>query len=82
MDSKPSSSSVYPKTINHIAVSVPNLEKAMKWYTEILGFAVIKQPVKILVDDSLIGIAVKDIHGPKLMKMRMAWLSSVNQVGS
>ena len=57
MDSKPSSSSVYPKTINHIAVSVPNLEKAMKWYTEILGFAIIKQPVKILVDDSLIGIA-------------------------
>ena len=81
MDSKPSSSSFYPKTINHIAVSVPNLEKSMKWYTEILGFAVIKQPVKILVDDSLIGIAVKDIHGPKQMKMRMAWLSSANQVG-
>jgi catechol 2,3-dioxygenase-like lactoylglutathione lyase family enzyme len=81
VDSKPSSSSVYPKTINHIAVSVPNLEKAMKWYTEILGFAVIKQPVKILVDDSLIGIALKDIHGPKLMKMRMAWLSSANQEG-
>ena len=58
----------YPKTINHIAVSVPNLEKSMKWYTEILGFAVIKQPVKILVDDSLIGIAVKDIHGPKQRK--------------
>ena len=24
---------------------------------------------------------MKDIHGPKLKKMRMAWLSSANQVG-
>ena len=81
MYSKPSSSSVYPKTINHIAVSVPNLEEAMKWYTEILGFTVIKPPVEIVADDSLIGIAVKDIHGPKPKKMRMAWLRSANQVG-
>ena len=51
MDSKPSSSSVYPKTINHIAVSVPDLEEAMKWHTEILGFAVIKRPVEIVADD-------------------------------
>jgi catechol 2,3-dioxygenase-like lactoylglutathione lyase family enzyme len=57
MYSKPSSSRVYPKAINHIAVSVPNLEEAMKWYTEILGFTVIKPPVEIVADDSLIGIA-------------------------
>jgi hypothetical protein len=43
--------------------------------------AVIKQPVEIVADDSLIGIAVKDIHGPKPKKMRMAWLRSANQVG-
>jgi hypothetical protein len=53
----------------------------MKWYTEMLGFAVIKQPVEIVADDTLIGIAVNDIHGPKLKKMRMAWLSSANPVG-
>ena len=81
MDSKPSSSSVYPMSINHIAVSVPNLEEAMKWYTKTLGFTVIKQPVEFVADDSLIGIALKDIHGPKLRKMWMAWLSSANQVG-
>ena len=32
-------------------------------------------------DDSLKGGAVKDIHGPRLKKMRMAWLSSANPVG-
>ena len=29
----------------------------------------------------LTGSAVKDIHGPRLKIMKMAWLSSANQVG-
>src|SRR5918994_5386238 len=76
-----SSSNVYPRIINHIAVSVPNLEEAVKWYTEVLGFTVVKDPIDFIADQSLKGRAVKDIHGPNLKKMRMAWLSSANQVG-
>ena len=34
MDSKPSSSSIYPKTINHIAVSVPILDLEIFEYIE------------------------------------------------
>lgn len=79
--SQPSSSAVYPKMINHIAVSVPDLEQAIKWYKEVLGFTVVKGPIEFLVDDSLTGRAVKDIHGPALNKMRVAWLSSGNHVG-
>jgi len=47
----------------------------------VLGFTVVKQTVEFVADDSLTGMAVKDIHGPSLKKMRMAWLSSANQVG-
>lgn len=72
---------VYPRTINHIAVSVSNLEEAIKWYQDILGFTLIREPIEFVADDSLTGMAVKDIHGPKLKKMRMAWLTSANQVG-
>lgn len=43
---------VYPKTINHIAVSVTNLDKAVKWYQEVFGFNVINGPVDIVADDS------------------------------
>jgi catechol 2,3-dioxygenase-like lactoylglutathione lyase family enzyme len=71
----------YPKIINHIAVSVPDLDEAVKWYTKVLGFTVIRKPIEIVVDNSLIGRAVKDIHGPRIKKMRMAWLSTANQVG-
>ena len=81
MDTKASSSNVYPKIINHIAVSVPSLDEAVKWYREVLGFTTVKQTEGFVVDDSLIGMAVKDIHGPRLKKMRMAWLSSANQIG-
>ena len=68
-----SSSNAYPRIINHIAVSVPNLEEAVKWYTEVLGFTVVKDPIDFIADQSLKGRAVKDIHGPALKKMRMAW---------
>jgi catechol 2,3-dioxygenase-like lactoylglutathione lyase family enzyme len=72
---------VYPKTINHIAVSVTNLDKAVKWYQEVFGFNVINGPVEIVADDSSLGMVVKDIHGPNFKKMRVVWLSSDNQVG-
>lgn len=38
MDTEPSPASVYPKTVNHMAVSAPNLEEAVKWYKEVFGF--------------------------------------------
>jgi catechol 2,3-dioxygenase-like lactoylglutathione lyase family enzyme len=72
---------VYPRTINHIAVSVTNLDKAVKWYQEVFGFSVMNGPIEIVVDDSRLGMVLKDIHGPKLKKMRIVWLSSGNQVG-
>jgi catechol 2,3-dioxygenase-like lactoylglutathione lyase family enzyme len=74
-------SAVYPRTINHIAVSVSNLEEAIRWYQDILGFTLIKQPIEFEANDSLTGMAVKDFHSPKLKKMKIAWLTSANQVG-
>ncbi|MDQ3838388.1 MAG: VOC family protein, partial [Thermoproteota archaeon] len=65
---------VYPKTINHIAVSVTNLDKAVKWYQEVFGFSVINGPVEIVADDSSLGMVIKDIHGPNFKKMKVVWL--------
>jgi catechol 2,3-dioxygenase-like lactoylglutathione lyase family enzyme len=72
---------VYPRTINHIAVSVTDLNWAVKWYKEVFGFTVVNGPVEFEADDSSLGIAARDIHGPNFRKMRMVWLSSGNQVG-
>ena len=53
----------------------------MKWYKEVFGFTVVREPIEFVPDDTLKGMAVKDIHGPSLKKVRMVWLSSANQVG-
>ena len=83
MTTKPSSSSsiVYPKIINHVAISVQDLDQAIKWYKEVFGFTIVRGPVEFVADDSLTGRAVRDIHGSDLKKMRIAWLSSGNHVG-
>jgi catechol 2,3-dioxygenase-like lactoylglutathione lyase family enzyme len=70
-----------PININHVAISVPNLEQAIKWYQNVFGFKLIGGPVDFITDDSLAGMALKDIHGETLRKMRMAWLVSENHVG-
>ena len=72
---------VYPKQLNHIAISVSDLDQATKWYKEVLGFTVVGGPVEFIIDGSQAGIALKDIHGPNLKKMRMIWMSSANQIG-
>ncbi|MGB6527361.1 MAG: VOC family protein [Candidatus Nitrosopolaris sp.] len=82
METKSSSfPSIYPKIINHVAVSVPDLDLAVNWYKEVFGFTLVREPIEFVPDDTLKGMVVKDIHGPSLKKVRMVWLSSANQVG-
>jgi catechol 2,3-dioxygenase-like lactoylglutathione lyase family enzyme len=40
--------------INHIAVNVCDLDQAIKWYKEVLGFTMVAGPVEFVADDSLI----------------------------
>jgi catechol 2,3-dioxygenase-like lactoylglutathione lyase family enzyme len=48
---------IFPKTFSHIGLSVTDLEKAVKFYTEVFGFYVIMPPTEITEDDS-IGIEI------------------------
>ena len=57
------------------------MDLAVNWYKEVFGFTVVRDPIEFVPDDTLKGMAVKDIHGPSLKKVRMVWLSSANQVG-
>jgi catechol 2,3-dioxygenase-like lactoylglutathione lyase family enzyme len=70
-----------PSRINHVAISVTNLEHAVKWYQKVLGFRLIGGPIEFVTDDSVAGNALKDIHRENLKKMRMSWLLSENHVG-
>ena len=54
----------YPRTFSHIGISVPDLEAAVKFYTEVLGWYLIMKPTEIVEDDSAIGEMCTDVFGP------------------
>ena len=71
----------YPRTFSHIGISVPDLEAAVKFYSEVLGWYVIMPPTKIEEDDSDIGQMCTDVFGAKWNSFRIAHLSTGDRVG-
>jgi catechol 2,3-dioxygenase-like lactoylglutathione lyase family enzyme len=71
----------YPRTMNHVAVSVLDLDKAIRWYTKVLGFNLVKEPMEGISDDTHIGRLFQDVFGQGFRKLRLAHLSFGNQVG-
>jgi len=71
----------YPRVFNHVGVSVINLNKAVNWYVEVLGFNVLRRETIKAEDSSLISSNFKRIFGPNFKRVQVAWLSSGNSVG-
>jgi catechol 2,3-dioxygenase-like lactoylglutathione lyase family enzyme len=67
--------------MNHIGISVPDIEAAVVWYRDVLGCFVLVPPGDAAVDGSHFGKVVADIFGEGFAKVRMAHLSSANGVG-
>lgn len=66
--------------ISHVGLSVPDIDAATAWYTEVLGFALLAGPVTI--DESSPNAAkVADIYGPRWRALRQAHLAASNGVG-
>ena len=68
-----------PRAIAHIALSVPNLEQAIEWYRDVLGFRPMTAPGDVVIADGghVADICV-DIFGPQIAKLRMAHLATAN----
>jgi catechol 2,3-dioxygenase-like lactoylglutathione lyase family enzyme len=79
MDKRNSNSS--SKAMNHVAISVPDLDKAIKWYNEILGFDILTKQIEGNSDNSHLGKILSDIFGVKFKKLRLVHMTFKNQVG-
>lgn len=55
-----------PSPSNHIGVGVPDLNIAVRWYHEVLGFNIVTEPMEGSADDSHLGMILKDILGHHL----------------
>lgn len=71
----------YPRNFSHIGLSVPDLEKAVQFYTDVLGWYVIMEPAEVLNDDTPIGQMCRDVFGNDWDKFRIAHLSTGDKIG-
>ncbi|MBP2076862.1 VOC family protein [Oceanobacillus polygoni] len=67
--------------ITHIGLSVPDIEAAIKWYGEVLGFKLIAGPYTFVSDLEKEPNMTNDLLGKDIKTMRNAHLISQNQVG-
>ena len=70
-----------PRTFSHIGISVPDLERAVQFYSEVMGFYILMEPSDVTEDDSAIGVMCSDVFGPGWERLRIAHLSTADGIG-
>ena len=71
----------YPRSFSHIGLSVPNLEEAIQFYTEVFGWYILMEPSEVNNDDSPIGQMCRDVFGDDWDTFRIAHLSTGDKIG-
>ncbi|CAF3650622.1 unnamed protein product [Rotaria sp. Silwood1] len=72
----------YARPMNHIGISVTDINAALTWYREVLGFTVLVAPVDIIVDNSTdMGILLSQMFPPEMKRVKMAHMTAGNGVG-
>ncbi|MEL6461308.1 MAG: VOC family protein, partial [Cyanobacteria bacterium J06621_15] len=67
--------------LNHVGVTVTDLDKVIQWYGEVLGFELLMGPLEIKASNPTIGTICKDIFGERWESMRQAHMSMGNGIG-
>ena len=70
-----------PRTFSHIGLSVPDVDAAVAFYTDVLGFYTIMEPTEVVEDDSDIGQMCTDVFGEGWKKLRIAHLATADRIG-
>ena len=68
-------------TMNHVGVSVPDIDAAVSWYRDTLGFTVLMEAVEVRNDGSHFGTMAAEICGPRFGGMKLAHMASGDGVG-
>jgi catechol-2,3-dioxygenase len=75
LDRGDSMARVYPRVITHIGATVVDIDKAIQWYQEILGFQLLAGPLNVVADDSHFGQIATDLWGSAFGGGRVAELT-------
>ena len=72
----------YPRAFSHIGITVPDLDKAVAFYTEVMGFYIIMPPTEVVEEnETAIGQMCIDVFGKGWGSFRIAHLSTGDRIG-
>jgi lactoylglutathione lyase family protein len=73
---------VYPKAFSHIGLTVPDLEKAIDFYTHIMGWYLLMGPEVVKEEkETAIGKMCIDVFGEGWGEFKIAHLSTSDKIG-
>jgi len=76
----PAATKGYNHVLNHVAISVPDCDAAVEWYTTVLGFRNLR-PDRTTSRARDPEASIFKIYGDGLQEVKMAWLGTGNSVG-
>lgn len=73
---------MYPRNFSHIGLSVPDIQKAVDFYKNVMNWYVIMEPTLVKEEkDTAIGIMCIDVFGEGWEEFKIAHLSTGNGIG-
>ena len=72
----------YPRTFSHIGISVPDVEKAVEFYSAVMGWYLIMKPTVITEEsETPIGQMCIDVFGAGWGSFKIAHMSTGDRIG-
>ena len=72
----------YPKSFSHIGITVPDIHKAVKFYTKVMGWYIIMEPSRVEEEtETAIGKMCLDVFGEGWEYFEIAHLSTSDGIG-
>lgn len=66
---------------NHVGVSIPDIDAAVKWYSKVFGFVVIAEPAEVIKDGSHFDKLASNICGERFGGMKIAHMVTGDGTG-
>ncbi len=72
----------YPRSFSHIGITVPNIEEAVTFYSEVMGWYIIMEPFTVKKErETAIGQVCIDVFGEDWETFKIAHLATSDGIG-